>query len=195
MAVKPMLDDLELQLVQQIEADEHQVRAQHAVPALEGDFLQALGCRAERITLTGILTNADEEEAVGEKLKKLREKFRAAEPLPFAADIATATKIDTVLIEESRPLSATKRWRLVDVIQRAGDVTLPEEFVTEEEAVSEAIHAAAHPGRRRDEERDEPAEAVAAEATSAGAETAETAETAAPSEDGVAGDAKGGATP
>jgi outer membrane protein OmpA-like peptidoglycan-associated protein len=98
-AVKPILDDLELQLVQQIEANEHQVRAQHAVPTLEGDFLQPLGRRAERITLNGILTDGDDE-SVSEKLKKLREKFRAAQPVPFAADIATATKIDTVLIEE-----------------------------------------------------------------------------------------------
>jgi small subunit ribosomal protein S17 len=57
---------------------------------------------------------------------------------------------DTVLIEESRPLSATKRWRLVSVIQRAGDHGLPGEAVVgEEEAVTEAIHAAAHPGRTR----------------------------------------------
>src|SRR5687768_5743469 len=28
---------------------------------------------------------------------------------------------DTVLIEESRPLSATKRWRLVEVVARAGE--------------------------------------------------------------------------
>ena len=57
---------------------------------------------------------------------------------------------DTVLIEESRPLSATKRWRLVSVIQRAGDHGLPgEPVVAEEEATSEAIHAAAHPGRRQ----------------------------------------------
>jgi small subunit ribosomal protein S17 len=59
---------------------------------------------------------------------------------------------DTVLIEESRPLSATKRWRLVDVVQRAGDHGLPGgEIVVEEEATSEAIHAAAHPGRTRSE--------------------------------------------
>ena len=57
---------------------------------------------------------------------------------------------DTVLIEESRPLSATKRWRLVSVIQKAGDHGLPgEAVVAEEEATSEAIHAAAHPGRRQ----------------------------------------------
>jgi small subunit ribosomal protein S17 len=57
---------------------------------------------------------------------------------------------DTVLIEESRPLSATKRWRLVRVVQRAGDHGLPGvEIVAEEAATSEAIHAAAHPGRTR----------------------------------------------
>src|SRR6478672_7111982 len=44
---------------------------------------------------------------------------------------------DTVLIEESRPLSATKRWRLVEI-------------VADEEATFEAIHAAAHPGRTSD---------------------------------------------
>jgi small subunit ribosomal protein S17 len=57
---------------------------------------------------------------------------------------------DTVLIEESRPLSATKRWRLVSVVARAGDHGLPGESVVEEEAeTTEAIHASAHPGRTR----------------------------------------------
>ena len=57
---------------------------------------------------------------------------------------------DTVLIEEARPMSATKRWRLVSVVQRAGEHGLPgEAVVAEEEAVTEAIHAAAHPGRSR----------------------------------------------
>jgi small subunit ribosomal protein S17 len=55
---------------------------------------------------------------------------------------------DTVLIEESRPLSATKRWRLVEVVQRSGDHGGVAELVGEEAAVSEAIHAAAHPGRK-----------------------------------------------
>ena len=55
---------------------------------------------------------------------------------------------DTVLIEETRPMSATKRWRLVEVTQRAGEHGLPGETVVAEEAeTSEAIHAAAHPGR------------------------------------------------
>jgi small subunit ribosomal protein S17 len=61
---------------------------------------------------------------------------------------------DTVMIEESRPLSATKRWRLERVIQRAGEHGLPSEIVAEEEATSEAIHAAAHPGRHRQAEEE-----------------------------------------
>jgi small subunit ribosomal protein S17 len=83
---------------------------------------------------------------------------------------------DTVLIEESRPLSATKRWRLVSVIQRAGEHGLPgESVVVEEEATSEAIHAAAHPGRRQAAEAAE-AEDGAAVTTAEAAEAAEAAE-------------------
>ena len=68
-----------------------------------------------------------------------------------AHDEANEARIgDTVLIEESRPLSATKRWRLVSVVARAGDHALPGEVVTDEVATSEAIHAAAHPGRTHD---------------------------------------------
>ncbi len=96
MAVKPMLGELELELVQEIEADEEQIRVQHAVPTLEGDFLQPLGRRAARVTLTGVLAG----ESVGERLKELRQKFRAAEPVPFVADIATAVRLQQVLIEE-----------------------------------------------------------------------------------------------
>jgi small subunit ribosomal protein S17 len=69
---------------------------------------------------------------------------------------------DTVLIEESRPLSATKRWRLVSVVPRAGDHALTGEVVTDEAAVSEAIHAAAHPGRTRAAEEAEGAEGAEA---------------------------------
>jgi small subunit ribosomal protein S17 len=73
---------------------------------------------------------------------------------------------DTVQIEESRPLSATKRWRLVSVIARAGEHGIPGEAVVEEEAeVTEAIHAAAHPGRKDKSEDDD---AEAAEATERG---------------------------
>ena len=53
-------------------------------------------------------------------------------------------------------MSATKRWRLVSVVQRAGEHGLPgESVVVEEAAVTEAIHAAAHPGRTRSGDGDE----------------------------------------
>lgn len=72
---------------------------------------------------------------------------------------------DTVLIEESRPLSATKRWRLVSVVARAADHGLAgESVVAEEAATSEAIHAAAHPGRVRDEDGEASAEDAGADA-------------------------------
>src|SRR5512140_2116564 len=65
-----------------------------------------------------------------------------------AHDEANDARIgDTVLIEESRPLSATKRWRLVRVIQRAGEDVAPAEITAEEAETAEAIHGAAHPGR------------------------------------------------
>jgi len=69
---------------------------------------------------------------------------------------------DTVLIEESRPLSATKRWRLVRVLQRAGEHGSPADIVAEEAETSEAIHAAAHPGRHSDAEEAETARAAEA---------------------------------
>jgi small subunit ribosomal protein S17 len=58
---------------------------------------------------------------------------------------------DTVRIIESRPLSATKRWRMVEIVARAGEGA-GEPIVAEEEATSEAIHAAAHPGRHTGDE-------------------------------------------
>src|SRR5919107_88067 len=96
---------------------------------------------------------------------RLTTKFKAHDE---ANDAHTG---DTVLIEESRPLSATKRWRLLAVIQRAGDHGLPGEAVVSEEAeTSEAIHAAAHPGRRQADDEGDEAETVT-EAAEAGSES------------------------
>ena len=80
---------------------------------------------------------------------------------------------DTVLIEESRPLSATKRWRLIEVVARAGTHGIPSEIVADEEATTEVIHAAAHPGRTHD---DGSTEADAGEAARSDGATADAAE-------------------
>jgi small subunit ribosomal protein S17 len=74
------------------------------------------------------------------RVVRMTTKFAAHDELNLA-------KIgDTVLIEEARPLSRTKRWRLVEVLSRAGE-DQPSEIVAEESATTEVIHAAAHPGR------------------------------------------------
>ncbi len=96
----------------------------------------------------------------------------------------TAQIGDTVLIEESRPLSATKRWTLVRVIQRAGEHGSVSDLVGDEEAVTEAIHSAAHPGRHRPEADAAPAEAATA-AEDASSTAAEAGDAAAPAEEGA----------
>ena len=75
---------------------------------------------------------------------RLTSKFKAHD------ETNTARTGDTVLIEESRPLSATKRWRLVEVLSRAGEAEAEAAgIVADEAATTEAIHGSAHPGRHR----------------------------------------------
>jgi small subunit ribosomal protein S17 len=72
--------------------------------------------------------------------------IRASSKFAAHDELNSARVGDTVRIEESRPLSRTKRWRLVEVISRGGE-DQPTELVVEELATTEAIHAAAHPGK------------------------------------------------
>jgi small subunit ribosomal protein S17 len=98
---------------------------------------------------------------------RLTTKFKAHDELN---DAHTG---DTVMIEESRPLSATKRWKLVKVVARAGEHGNPSDIMVDEAATSEAIHAAAHPGRHTAEE--DGAAATDASASAAEAHGAEEA--------------------
>ena len=68
---------------------------------------------------------------------RLTTKFKAHDELN---DAHTG---DTVQIEESRPLSATKRWKLIKVVQRAGEHGNPSDIMVDEVETDEAIHAAA----------------------------------------------------
>ena len=92
---------------------------------------------------------------------------------------------DRVLIEEWRPMSREKRWRLLEIISRAGT---PVELISEEPETTEAISAVAHPGRRAKEE----AEAAAAEGEVA-AESEATAEAESGSDAGATDAAGAGA--
>jgi small subunit ribosomal protein S17 len=86
---------------------------------------------------------------------------------------------DTVRIVEARPLSATKRWRLAEIVTKAG-LGAGEDIVSEEAETAEAIHMAAHPGRVKAEEAE--AEASAAAEASAEAEASAAAEASAEAE-------------
>lgn len=93
---RPVLDDLELPLAQQIDSEHDQVLARTDVPGLEGDFYVSQGRRATRFTLTGVVAGAE----AGEGLEQLRAKFSTATPVAFVSDISTATRVDKVLVEE-----------------------------------------------------------------------------------------------
>ncbi|MDQ4023918.1 MAG: hypothetical protein M3217_00285 [Actinomycetota bacterium] len=94
--MRPILGSLELQQVERLTVDEDLVLAHHQVAALEGDFLQELGRRSSRLTLGGVATGAE----AADHLEDLRDAFRSVDPVDFTADIATATRIGRVLIEE-----------------------------------------------------------------------------------------------
>ena len=78
---------------------------------------------------------------------------------------------DTVRIEEARPLSATKRWRLTEIVAVASEGA-GEAIVSEEPETAEAIHMAAHPGRDAAHEAAAEAEEAAQPAAEAAAEEA-----------------------
>jgi small subunit ribosomal protein S17 len=95
---------------------------------------------------------------VYKRVLRLTSKFKAHD------EDNTARVGDRVRIEESRPMSREKRWRLVEVVSRAG---APVEMVSEEPETTEALGGPGHPGRSRAEADEAAAEAASAE-TAAG---------------------------
>jgi hypothetical protein len=91
-----MLDDMALPLVQDVRTREDRAWVTHRVPGLEGAAHQHLGRRPTFITIVGAMADDTSLEA----LEQLRRKFRARAPVPFTADIATATNIQKVVIDD-----------------------------------------------------------------------------------------------
>jgi small subunit ribosomal protein S17 len=96
---------------------------------------------------------------VYKRVLRLTSKFKAHD------EDNTARVGDRVRIEESRPMSREKRWRLVEVVSRAG---APVEMVSEEPDTTEALGGPGHPGRSRAE-----ADEAAAAASTPGVQAAE----------------------
>ena len=101
----PMLGDIELRTIQQIKTLERRALVEHRAPGMAGSVFQDLGRFATAVKLTGILFGENARTA----LETLRQKFQAAEPLSFTADITTATAIVDVLIDDLRVVEVAGR--------------------------------------------------------------------------------------
>ncbi len=116
--------------------------------------------RAQRKTKTGRVVSDKMDKTIVVSVERLarhplyKRVIRLTTKFKAHDELNDAHVGDTVMIEESRPLSATKRWRLVSVLARAGEHGSSADVVAEEAEVSEAIHAAAHPGRARHDAAD-----------------------------------------
>jgi hypothetical protein len=95
---RPMLDDIALPLVQEITTRDLRVLSEHKPPGMSGSLIQNLGRRPLRIVVSGVATGPDAQATAG----KLDDKFRAAKPVPFTADIVADANLDLVLIEDLR---------------------------------------------------------------------------------------------
>jgi hypothetical protein len=93
-----MLDDLELPQVQEIRTLELRALAEHKPPGMSGSLLQNLGRKPALLQLWGVASGPD---ARG-FLDRLEDKFRAATPVPFIADVATSLEIETMAIRDLR---------------------------------------------------------------------------------------------
>lgn len=94
--MRPMLDGIELPQVQEISSYDRRALAEHKPPGMSGSLLQNLGRRPARLVLWGVLTGP---EAL-DNTQKLEDKFRAAKPVPFTADILKDSQVESMLIED-----------------------------------------------------------------------------------------------
>lgn len=126
--MRPMLDGLELPQVQEITSYDRRTLAEHKPPGMSGNFLQNLGRRPVRLVLWGVATGPD---ALG-FIQKLEDKFRAAKPVPFTADILKDSEIELMLIDD------LKLQELAGKPQRFAYVITLREFIKPVEPVESA---------------------------------------------------------
>lgn len=92
------LAEIELNSIQNIKTDETQALVKHRIPGLQGDIIQYLGRHPTRISFEGIFKG---DEAL-DHIEKLRQKFKAREPIAFVSDITDSTDVTEVVIENLR---------------------------------------------------------------------------------------------
>jgi small subunit ribosomal protein S17 len=135
-----------------------------AAPVVAGEKEQFTWRRFRRKTKVGVVVSAKmaktiivevgrfREHPLYKKMIRLRKRFAAHD------EAGEAKAGDLVRIQESRPFSATKRWRLVEVISRAGEagaaaprVADISKALEEQEGVTDILT----PERQEDEQKTE----------------------------------------
>jgi hypothetical protein len=99
MKVKPMIGQYEVPGIQRIGATEDRRLIEIAVPGLQGSLTQDLGSGSVAIHIEGTLAGDDARDGF---LDKVREIFKAGQPVDFVADITTATSVDKIMVADLR---------------------------------------------------------------------------------------------
>lgn len=99
--MKPMIDDIELPLVQEIATHDRRVLSEHKPPGMDGSLLQNLGRRPGRLSLWGVATDEPGDgSAALRAIQQLDEKFREGGPVSFVADISADSAIEKMVIDD-----------------------------------------------------------------------------------------------
>ena len=94
--ITPTLADLQLTGAQVIRADQQRAIVEHKIPGMAGSVLQDMGRPSAVVQVDGYLFG----DSAGDNLETLRKTFKDAKPVPFTADIMTATDIVDVMIAD-----------------------------------------------------------------------------------------------
>jgi len=94
--ITPTLADLQLTGAQVIRTEQQRAIVEHKIPGMAGSVLQDMGRPSAVIQVNGYLFG----DSAGHNLESLRKTFKDAKPVPFTADIMTATDIVDVMIAD-----------------------------------------------------------------------------------------------
>lgn len=85
-----------LNSIHNISISDNRCVVEHRIPGLEGSILQDMGREPVKICFDGLIFG----ENALDSMKKIREKFKAGEPIPFNSDITGVAEVTQVMIEK-----------------------------------------------------------------------------------------------
>src|SRR3954449_3398664 len=101
-----MIGEWEVPRIERVGTVEERRLARLSVPGLAGDLHHDLGRMSVAVEIAGSLHGDAERD---DFLEKVRDPFKAGDPVAFVADILTATELEQVLIVGSSSGSPTRR--------------------------------------------------------------------------------------